>query len=43
MVKSRNKMILDLIAPLSEKSVYNVPNQRDAWGDISYFWSHYFS
>ena len=43
MVKLRNQMILDLIAPLPEKSVYKVQSQREAWGDISSFWSHYTS
>ena len=42
-VKSRNEAILDLIAPLIEKYVYKVPIQREAWGSLPYFWSHYSS
>ena len=42
MVKSRNQMILDLTARLTEKSIYKVPCQREAWGSHLYFWSHYF-
>ena len=30
-VKSRNEAILDLTAPLTEKYVYKVPSQREAW------------
>ena len=33
-VKLRNKMILDLTAPLTEKSAYKNPNQREAWGHL---------
>ena len=32
MVESRNQRILDLTAPLTEKYVYKVPSQREAWG-----------
>ena len=32
MVKSRNQMILDLTTPLTEKSTYKNPSQREAWG-----------
>ena len=43
MVKSRNEAILDLTAPLTEKSAYKVLSQGKAWGlDLS-FWSHYSS
>ena len=41
MVKSRNQMILDLIAPLTEKSVYKVTSQREAWGSLPSLWSRY--
>ena len=36
-------MILDLTTHLTEKSFYKVPRQRDAWGYLPYFWSHYSS
>ena len=42
MVKSRNQMILDLTAPLTEKSVYKVPSQREAWGYLPSFWESLF-
>ena len=32
MVKSRNQMILDLTALLTEKSAYKNQSQREAWG-----------
>ena len=35
-VKSRNQMILDLTAPLIEKSSYKDPSQREAWGSFDY-------
>ena len=37
MVKSRNEMIHNLTAPLTEKSVNKVPSQREAWGYIPSF------
>ena len=37
MVKSRNQMILDLTAPLTEKYVYKVPIQREARGSLPSF------
>ena len=37
MVKSRNQMILDLTAPLTEKSPYKNPIQREAWGSSILF------
>ena len=37
MVKSRNQMILDLTAPLTEKSDYKVLSQREAWGSLPCF------
>ena len=36
-------MILNLVAPLTKKSIYKVPSQREAWGSLPYFWSHYSS
>ena len=42
MVKSRNQMILDLTAPLTEKSVYKFPIQEEAWGSLPYFWDSLF-
>ena len=36
-VKSRNEAILDLTSPLTEKSVYKVPSQREAWGSLPFF------
>ena len=32
MVKSRNQMILDLTASLTEKYAYKNPSQKEAWG-----------
>ena len=34
MVESRNQRILDLTTRLTEKSVYKVPIQGEAWGDV---------
>ena len=41
-VKSINQMIIDLIAPLTENSIYKVPSQREAWGSLPYFWESLF-
>ena len=37
MVKSINQIILDLIASLTEKYVYKLPIQREAWGSLPFF------
>ena len=37
-VKSRNQMILDLTAPLTEKYAYKGLSQREAWGSLPSFW-----
>ena len=42
MVKSRNQRILDLTIPWTEKSVYKVPSQREAWGSLPSFWESLF-
>ena len=41
MVKSRNQIILDLTASLTENFVYKDPSQREAWRSIPSFWNYY--
>ena len=40
MVKSRNQMILDLTAPLTEKYAHKNPSQREAWGSSIFLMIH---
>ena len=35
-------MILDLTASLTEKSVYKVPREREAWVSLPSFWESLF-